>query len=272
MKAGMLDEAYVAHQASPWIGRLSRLGMACAGLLYVIVGVLAIELALGAGGKATDRTGALHEIAQKSWGTVLLIVLAVGFGGYALWRFAVAVVGEKVETKEEFGWGKRLWYAARGAFYAFLCYTVVALLLGSGSSSGNEKGQTEAVFDWPGGRWLVGALGLGVFGWGLGSAYRGLSKKFKDDLRTEQMSPGVERWATRAGVAGYLARAVVFVLVGVFMIRAAVQYDPQEAVGVDGALQKLSDQTFGPLLLGAVAAGLVAFGLFYFVRALYREV
>jgi Domain of Unknown Function (DUF1206) len=246
--------------------------MVCAGLLYIVIGFLALELALGAGGKAADRTGALHEIAGESWGTALLVVVAVGFTGYALWRFTVALVGEKVETNEDLGWGKRLWYGARGLFYAFLCYTTVALLVGSHSSSGNEKKQTEAVLDWPGGRWLVGALGAGLVAWGLGSAYRGVTKKFKDDLHTARMSARAETWATRVGVLGYLARAVVYGLAGVFLVRAAYQFDPKEAVGLDGALQKVADQTFGPLLLGIVAAGLVAYGLFYFVRAAYREV
>jgi hypothetical protein len=261
-----------APDARPGIKWLARLGMVCAGALYILIGVLAIQLALGAGGKTTDRTGALHEIADESWGTTLLVVLAIGFGGYALWRFTAAVLGEKLETNDDFGWGKRLWYVARGAFYAVLCYATVSLLSGSRSSSGNEQRQTETVLDWPAGRWLVGAFGLGMLGWGLGNAYRGISRNFKDDLRTEQMSAQAERWATRMGVGGYLARAVVFALIGVFLIRAALQYDPSEAIGLDGALQKLAGQTFGPLLLGVVAAGLIAYGLFYFVRARYREV
>jgi hypothetical protein len=260
------------REAKPPIKWLARLGMVCAGFLYLVVGFFAIELALGEGGKATDRTGALHELANESWATPLLVVVAVGFGGYALWRLTVAAFGEKLEQGEDLGWGKRLWYVARGAAYAFLCYTTVSLLTGSSSDSGNEKKQAEAVFDWPAGRWLVGAIGLGLLGWGIGSAYRGLTQKFKDDLHTERMSATAERWTTRVGVVGYLARGVVYSLIGVFVIRAAVQYDSQEAIGLDGALQKLANQTFGPLLLGVVAAGLVAFGLFYFVRAAFREV
>jgi hypothetical protein len=86
------------------------------------------------------------------------------------------------------------------------------------------------------------------------------------------MSETTRRWTTRAGVVGYLARAVVLVLIGVFLLRAALDYDPNEAVGLDGALQKLAHQTFGPLLLGVVAAGIAIYGLFCLVRAAYREV
>jgi hypothetical protein len=260
-----------AREAGPFVKWLARLGMFCAGLLWLVVGVLAVQVALGAGGKTTDRTGALHEVAQESWGILLLIVIAIGFAGYALWRFVAGFLGRKLETYEELGWGKRLWYFARGAFYGFLCYTTVAILMGSGSSSG-EKQHTEAALDWPGGQWLVAAIGIGLVGWGLASAYRAVSRNFKDDLHTEQMSEATRRWTTRAGVVGYLARAVVFVLIGIFITKAGVEYDPQEAVGLDGALQKLADQSFGPFLLGVVAAGLIAYGLLYFVRAAYREV
>ena len=260
-------------QKPSWLGWLGRLGMAAAGFLYCLIGFLAVQLALGAGGKATDRTGALQELSGEWWGTALLIVVAVGFAGYALWRFAVAVLGEKLEAgDDDLSVWKRLWYAARGLFYAFLCFTTVELLIGWHSGSSNEKEQTAKVLDWPAGRWLIGAFGAGLVCWGLGSAYRGVTRKFKDDLHTEQMSPRGEKWVTRVGVVGYLARAVVYVLVGVFFIRAAWQYDPDEAVGLDGALQKLLGQPFGPVLLGVVAAGLFAYGIFYFVRAAYREV
>ena len=102
--------------------------------------------------------------------------------------------------------------------------------------------------------------------------WRAISRNFKDDLHTERMSETTKRWTTRAGVVGYGARAVVFALIGIFVVRAAWEYDPNEAVGLDGALQKLAHETFGPLLLGIVAAGLVAYGLFYLVKAAYREV
>jgi len=258
-------------EVASWIKWLARLGMFCSAILWILVGVLAVGLAIGAGGETTDRTGALYEIGKQSWGGVLLILLAVGFAGYAIWRFTAAALGRKIETNEELGRGKRLWYVARGAFYAFLCYTTLAILLGSHSGS-SEKEHTEAVLDWSGGRWLVGAIGLVVVGWGLGSAYRGVTRSFTDDLHTERMSEITRRWTTRAGVIGYLARAVVLTLIGVFLVRAALEYDPDEAVGLDGALQKLAHQTFGPVLLGIVATGLVIYGLFYLVRAAYREV
>lgn len=268
-----LERAARPAEKSAWLGWLGRLGMAAAGFLYFVIGFLAIQLALGAGGKAADKAGALQTLGGEWWGTVLLVLVAIGFAGYAIWRFAVAALGEKLEVSgDDLSAWKRLWYVARGIFYAFLCYETVMLLVGSHTGSGNEKEQTATVLDWPAGRWLVAALGLGLIGWGIGSAYRGITRDFKDDLHTERMSARAERWTTRVGVVGFLARAVVYGLIGVFLVRAAVQYDPDEAVGLDGALQKLTEQAFGPLLLGVVAAGIIAYGVLYFVRAGYREV
>jgi hypothetical protein len=259
-------------EARPAIKWLARLGMGCAGLLWIVVGALAVQVALGTGGETTDKTGALQEIAEQPLGTALLVVVAIGFAGYALWRFVAGALGSKLETNEDMNWAKRLWYFARGAFYAFLCYTTVSVLVGSGSSSGGEQQQTEAIFDLPAGRWIVGAIGLGLAAWGLGSAYRALSRNFKDDLHTERMSATGRRWATRAGFVGYLARAVVFLVAAWFIVKAAVEYDPDEAVGLDGTLHRLAQESYGPILLGVVAAGLIVYGLFYFVRAAYREV
>ena len=265
------EKAKAKREASPWIKWLARFGMLCSGLLWILVGVLAVGVAIDAGGETTDRTGALNEIGKQSWGTVILIAIAIGFAGYALWRFATAAFGRKLETNEEISVWKRLWYVARGIFYAFLCYTTVAIIFNSHSGS-SEKEHTEKVFDLPYGRWIVGAIGIGVLAWGLGSAWRAISRNFKDDLHTERMSETTKRWTTRAGVVGYSARALVFLLIGIFVLRAAWEYDPDESVGLDGALQKLAQQSFGPLLLGIVAAGLAVYGLFYLVKAAYREV
>jgi hypothetical protein len=247
--------------------------MAAAGFLYLVIGFLAIQLALGAGGKAADKTGALQTLADEWWGTFLLVLVALGFAG--LRPLALRRRGARRKARRERRRpraGKRLWYLARGLFYAFLCYETVKLLAGSHTGSGNEREQTATVLDWPAGRWLVAALGFVLIGWGIGSAYRGITREFKDDLHTERMSMRAQKWTTRVGVVGCLARAVVYALIGVFLVRAAILYDPDEAIGLDGALQKLAQQTFGPLLLSVVAAGIIAYGVLYFVRAAYREV
>jgi hypothetical protein len=252
---------------------LARAGMVAQGVMYVLVGGLAIELALGLGGKTTDQRGALHTLADEWYGLGALLALAAGFAGYALWRFAVALLGEKIESEEDVGVAKRLLYAARALVYASLCYSALALALtGGGGKSTTEDKATATVFDWPAGRWLVGAAGLAIVGYGLWNGYRALSRNFEKDLKVEQMSSGERRLVCAVGRAGFAARGIVFTLIGVFVVKAALEYDPNEPVGLDGALQRLSEQPYGPALLGTVAAGLIAFGLFSLARARYREV
>jgi len=256
-----------------WLARLARAGMVAQGVMYALVGGLAIELALGLGGKTTDQRGALHTIADEWYGLAALLTLAVGFAGYALWRFAVALLGEKIESREDVGVAKRLLYAGRALVYAGLSYSAVALVLARGGANSNKEDKaTATILDWPGGRWLVGVAGLAIIGYGLWNGYRALSRNFEKDLKVEQMSAGERRLVCAVGRAGFAARGIVFALIGVFVVKAALEYDPKEPVGLDGALQRLSEQPYGRALLGTVAAGLIAYGLFSLARARYREV
>mgnify|MGYP000849099560 CR=1 FL=1 len=162
------------------------------------------------------------------------------------------------------------------AIYAGLTYSAVRILVGSGSESsgqggGQEQQATAEVLGWPGGTWLVGIVGVAVVGYAGWNAYRGLARKFEEKWQSGG-SRTARRWGSRAGVVGHLARAVVFALIGVFLVRAAVQYDPSEAIGLDGALQKVARASYGPYLLGLTAAGLVAYGVFCLVDARYRDV
>jgi hypothetical protein len=267
-----------AESGSGWYAVLARVGLFAKGVSYLIVGVLAFGLATGHGGKATSRNGALATIADESWGRILLVLLAVGFAAYAIWRFVQAFAERDVDVngdeREAKTWGKRVGYVGRGLIYAGLTYTTVQLLTGSGSQeSQNEKAHetTATVFDWPAGRWLVGLAGLCILGAGLWNLYRAVTTKFEDKWRGGMSHP--ERtWGRRAGVVGHIARGVVFGLVGIFLTKAAVEYDPSDAIGLDGALQKLANAAYGPWLLGVTGAGLVAYGLFCLVDARYRDV
>lgn len=269
-----------AEQGKGWYAVLARTGLVAKGVSFGIVGFLALELALGDGGKATSRQGALQELAQTSYGTVLLILLAVGFAAYALWRFVQAVAERKDAGEEETKaaakkWGKRAGYVGRGLIYAGLTFSTVKILLGSGGgqSQNGKAHQTTATFlSLPGGPVLVGAAGVVILGVALWNVYRGLARKFEDRWRTAGMGHTARTWGGRAGVAGHVARGVVFGLIGVFVIKAAVDYDPKAAIGLDGALQKLAHSNYGPYLLGLTATGLVCYALFCLVDARYRDV
>lgn len=250
--------------------RAARAGMAASGVLYLTVAWLTIQVADEAG-TAADTGGALRAIATAPFGRIALGALAAGFAGYAFWRFLVAALGEKIESSEEVDWPKRLWYLARGGVYAALCFSTVSILVGADESRGSEERRSAAeAMSWPAGRWLVGAVGLAVIGYGLGSAVRGVLRKFEKDLRTHEMSRRAREWLCRVGQLGWTARGAVFVLIGAFLVQAAVEVDPKESKGLDGALQEVATQPYGRYLLGVVAAGLAAYGVFQLVRARYR--
>jgi hypothetical protein len=249
---------------------LSRAGFVARGLVYAIIGLLAFDLAVGQGGTITNQQGALRTIEHQPFGHVLLAVVAIGLGGYSLWRLFRAALGhgpEGADSKLE-----RLGALGSGIVYGLMCAIAIEILLSSGGSSGGAKKTTKDVFAWPAGHWLIGIAGLVMIGVGIYQLVRGLRQKFLDDSKTEQMSPAVKKWFTWFGTVGHVARAVVFGLVGIFLLKAAVDYKADEAIGLDGALAKLYGQPLGPLLLGAVAAGLIAFGAFSISEARYRRI
>ena len=220
-------------------------------------------------------------MAQSTLGRFLLGALAVGLGGYALWRFAQAFLGEKLESGEDVGWLKRIGLVARGLLYAWLSVTCFSLVFnadepvsgGGGGGGGQEEDRaTSFVLEQPLGRWLVALVGLGIVGAGLFNLYRAVSQRFRKDLKEEQMEREERRSYVVLGVLGHLARAMLFSLIGFFFVKAAWEYHPKEAIGLDGALRKVARAEYGDLLLGCTAAGILAYALFCFVQARYREV
>jgi hypothetical protein len=262
------DAAHVAR--GPWVERAARVGHVARGTIYAIVGVLAIMVAVGARRQAPDREGALQTVADQPLGELLVVVLGLGFLGFAVWRFAQAAFARRADDGSRPGLLKRAGYGGLGVFYLFLSGLTFAFLLG-GSTGGSEKQETRTVFDLPLGRYLVGAIGAALLIAGGVNGYRSVTTKFREYLREHELGKKAHDWAVAVGVVGHLARALVFTLIGFFITRAAIEYDASEAVGLDGALAKVAKQPFGPVLLGLVAAGLLAFGAFCFVQARHGE-
>ena len=255
---------------APAMGWLARFGLVARGVVYLIIGILALKLALGDGGKTTNQQDALKTIAHQDFGKALLVLMAIGLAGYALWRLLRAAVGHGAEQRDS--GSDRVAALASGIAYAILCVTAVKILTGADTGSGTPKETTGGVLAWSGGTVLVGIAGAILIGVGLYQAYKGLAKKFLDDAKTSEMSERVRKGYTALGVFGHVARAVVFALIGYGMIKAAIDYDPNKAVGLDGALRKLADASYGPALLGVVAAGLVGFAAYSIADARYRKV
>jgi hypothetical protein len=254
-----------------WVRVLARVGLVAKGISYALVGILAIKVAVGDGGKTTSRTGALQAVADEWFGKALLIGLALGFAAYALWRLAQTFFEADDDAK---GWGKRAGYFARAAIYAGLTYSTVKLLTGAHeeSQSGKAHKATAEAFSWPAGRWIVAAAGVAIIGAGLWNGYRAVTRNFEDKWNRGKMSEVEHKWGGRVGVVGFLARLVVFGLIGVFVVKAAIDYNPRDAIGLDGALAKLATHSYGTWLLGATAAGLIAYAVYCFVDARYRRV
>jgi hypothetical protein len=271
-KAGAQDAAV---QAIPWVEKLARFGYAAKGVVYAVIGLLALPLVFGQGGEATGPEGALDTIGQQPFGRTLLAIMAVGLLGYALWRFVQAVVDPEHKGKDAKGLAQRAGYVASGLAYGGL--GVLAGRMAMGQAGGGNGGQAQE--DWtarllaqPFGVWLVALLGLLIVAVGIYQFYYGVSGKFRRELKLHEMSQTEVTWATRSGQLGYAARGIVYAVIGGFFILAALRFDPNQAVGFGQALAELAQQPYGPWLLALVALGVFCYGVYSLVQARYRRI
>ena len=261
--------------SQPWFERLARLGYAAKGLVYFIVGFLAAQAAFGTGGRTTDTSGALSTIVTQPFGKFLLFLVTIGIIGYVLLRIAQTILdpehaGEKMDAKRI---AQRLGYAFSALAYSGLAVTAVRLIIGSGGSSGNAtQDWTARILAQPFGRWLVGLAGVIAIGVGFSYLYEAYKAKFRRHLKLTQMSHSEQTWAVRLGRFGIAARGIVFAIIGLFLIQAAKQSDASQAKGFGEALAILAQQPSGPWLLGIVALGLIAYGIYSVVEARYRQI
>lgn len=255
---------------------LARAGLAARGFTYVVIGVLAAQIAFGTAAPSADQTGAIQEVASQPFGRILLIVLAFGFAAYALWRWSVAAFGggAGAATGGAKKAGRRIGALATGLVYASLCVTTVRVVAG-GSASTSTQGQqstTAWLLGLPLGRALLSVIGIGVVIGGLVLAWWAFARKFEDHLNIETMGARVRVWATSLGVVGHTAGAALLVLVGVYLLEAAGSDNPAASKGLDQSLRAFAGAPFGRFLVLAIALGLAAYGLYSFVEARYRRV
>jgi hypothetical protein len=273
------EQAVRGAVRNPWVERLARFGYAARGVVYAVIGLLAIQAAYSGRGSqdlAQEATpqGALQRIAEQS--RLLLVLVAIGLAGYALWRFVQAGLDTENKGSDGKGLVKRASMAMSGIIYAGLAIAAIRLASGKGSggggTSGGSQGFTADLMSKPFGRWLVILAGIAVIVSGCYELYDAWSKKFHNRLKLQEMSADEERLATRTGQAGLAARGIVFLLSGWFLIQSGLKYDPSQAQGLGGALEALARQPSGPWLLGLVALGLIAYGAYSFLQARYRRI
>jgi len=267
---------HAAHGArnSDAIEKAARFGYAAKGVVYIIVGVLACLAAFGMGGEVGNSNNALERIVEQPHGKFLLAVVGVGLLGYAVWKFMQSFV-----DVEEVGTGKkaiaqRIGWGVSTVIHIMLAVHAGMLVLGQGGGGGgNREGDWVAqVMDAPAGLWIVGLIGAAIIGGGIAQwviAFRG---KFLRQLDLGHAGQWQSKVARFSGYLGFAARGVVFILIGWFVIQAALNHDPGRATGLSGALRSLGESGYGPWLLGLVAFGLAAYGVFCIVQAIYRRI
>ncbi|MFD5063422.1 DUF1206 domain-containing protein [Streptomyces sp. NPDC058394] len=258
------------------VSAAARAGFVARGVIYVLIGVLSLRIALSDGGdKQADRGGAIAEIAEKPFGTVLLWLLGVALAGMALWRLSEAAFGQAGPDGKKAS--KRAMAAGRFVFYGFVSYSVLSYAAGdngsgSGSSDKDSQDVTAKALNWPGGQWIVAVAGIAVAAAGVWIAVRAIRHKFHKHLKMFEISEKTRKAIDFLGMFGGAARGIVFAVAGVFAVVAAVQHKPGKAKGMDDTLRSFTDTPAGPWLLVLIAVGLAAFGVFSWANARWRKI
>jgi hypothetical protein len=259
--------AQEAHESTA-VDRLARLGIASRGLVWLVVGVLGVALLLGRSTR-TDQQGALRAIADRPFGEGLLVVLAVGFAGYAASLLLSAAVGHQRSGSRT---AARLESAGKAVVYVLLAGLVVRFLADGQRQKGDPTPSlTARLMGVPAGRWLVGVVGLAVVGVGVALAVRAFQGKHAEKIESWKVPDGRARLAVRVGTVGQAGRALVLVLVGGFVVVAALTEDPRKAKGLDGALHTLVRQPLGTAVVAVAVVGMLAYAVWSFVEAVWHR-
>lgn len=261
--------------AAPWIERMARVGFAAKALLYVVVGVLALQAARGVGGQTTGMHGALSEILEKPFGRTLLIIVALGLLGYAAWRIVEGVWDPERRGSDAKGYALRASFIGRGLAHGALAIQAIRVALkqvGDEEDGKATKEAASAAMDIPLGEWIVIAVALGIAGYGMYQLYRAAVAKLSKQLDFGALRAEAGKWIIPICRFGIAARGVVFMMIGVLLFRAGRDQNAEEAGGIGTALRELGGGEYGQLILGVVAAGMIAYGIYEAIQARYRRI
>lgn len=262
---GIGDQARQAND-SDWIDGIARAGLVAYGVVYILIGWLSLQLALGDREGTPSSSGALREVAQQPLGDVLIWVVSIGMFLLVIWQGLEAAVGHRDEDGAK-RTSKRVMSAGKAVLYAVIGVSGVKIAIGSGSSGKGQETMTAKLMNLPAGQVIVGAIGLAIIGYGIYQVVQAWTEKFVEKLDQEGRSGKTGTAYVAFGKAGYTARGVAFAVVGGLFGYAALTHDAKKSGGLDQALFEVLDQPFGPLLLGLIALGLICFGLFTLARA-----
>jgi hypothetical protein len=270
--SGGRQAARTARQAadSRWIERTARVGLAARGLVYMLIGILAFQIAFVDRAERADQQGAFQTLAQNGFGKAVLWLVIIGFVGYGLWQASEAAWGHRTERDDRKRTAKRIESAVKAVIYLILAVVAFRVVTGSSTGQGGEQ-VTAKLLQLPGGQVLVALAGVAIVAAAVLLAWRGLRTKFEEHLDLAELGPGGRSAVITLGKVGYVARGVVFSLVGILVVVAAVTFDPDKARGMDAALRQVAAQPYGPWLLGPMALGLMCFGAYSLAEARYRR-
>lgn len=273
MQSAQDEVAEHARSHAAWIVRLARAGYAAKGIVYLVIGALAVKAAMGSGGATTDSGGALATIGDSGAGRILLLLMAIGLLGYALWAMLAAFLDADDRGDDAKGIALRAGQVWRGAVYGLLGVQAFRYFSSAGQQAGGGGAESWSAraLELPWGRALVGAAGLGLIAYALYQLWRGAHKNLRKRLRLGGADAGVIDGVVKLARFGIIARGVVFLVMGWFLVRVALQANAEEAAGIGESLATIGAQPYGRVLLGVVAVGVMAYGVWQLANARYRE-
>jgi hypothetical protein len=264
----------VAERERWWLVPLGRLGFAANGLVYVVVGVLAVQAALGRGGDTTDLGGALGHLLEAPLGRLVVGAVGVGLAGYAVWRLLQALLDSEHKGSKPAGLVQRVGFGIAALSYVALAVTAVGMALqraGQPNEDQSAQDRTAWLMSQPFGRYLVVLVGLIILGIAVAQCVQAYRASFEDKIHEEQLGRRTRRVVRAASRLGYLARGIAFGVIGGCVVAAGWQANPDQARGLGGALASIGAGPFGPVLLGVMGVGLIGYGLHMLIAARYRD-
>lgn len=274
--AGDARELAEAAKQNTVVDALIRVGYFTHGVVYGVIGYLAVLTAISGRGEITDQTGALSAIAEQPYGKVALMIMVVGIIGLVLWGLIRGIADPHRQGKSPQGLISRAGHIITGLSYGAMLIPSLTLISGArktveASGEVAEDAATGMLFT-PAGPALVGIAGVVMLVIGVVRIHAGIRAKFAESLKSYQMTERQYQVATRLGRIGYMAIGLVFIIIGVLAITAAVRLDPTEIGGLDEALLFLARQPYGPWLLGLVALGLIAYAIYSILGAFWFRI
>ncbi len=261
----------VAH--SPAVVNLIRVGYGVRGYLFFVLGLLSLQLALGRTSQTPGTQGAIALTAAQPFGKFLLIIMLIGLIFYVFWMLACSIFNVLRLPHDGKGTLKRVGFFFNALLYALLIPTILSYVTGKSSASGGQSVQIQhlatTIFRWPGGKWLIALIGLALLIGGAAYAYSGTRRDFDKEARSYSLTPTQVMWIKRLGRIGTVAVGAVVAVIGILFLLAFRQADPMKATGIDGALLALVRLPFGKVLLALIGLGLMAYGVFLALSALW---